>query len=211
MSTVFLHCVTKLCRPDDCILLMPVIPFHKSAKPCQPGLTCCDTPVRSVGGGAGVTWRAPRQERRGTLSSPQGPSSPGAVRMQDSKTSFAHLSANLWLGGADSVLSHHVVGAEQVCHQIQNSRRNQAPNSRKCISIITDGILSSNAKFKNEAAQGCSSQTSSHNTRAALADHLQRERTERISADIWNKNQAGIILARKSISSQNCIHRQTMP
>lgn len=24
MSTVFLHCVTKLCRADDCILLMPV-------------------------------------------------------------------------------------------------------------------------------------------------------------------------------------------
>lgn len=36
MSTVFLHCVTKLCRPDDCILLMPVILLHKSAKPCQP-------------------------------------------------------------------------------------------------------------------------------------------------------------------------------
>lgn len=24
MSTVFLHCVTKLCRADDCIMLMPV-------------------------------------------------------------------------------------------------------------------------------------------------------------------------------------------
>lgn len=24
MSTVFLHCVTKLCRADDCPMLMPV-------------------------------------------------------------------------------------------------------------------------------------------------------------------------------------------
>lgn len=24
MSTVFLHCVTKLCRADDCAMLMPV-------------------------------------------------------------------------------------------------------------------------------------------------------------------------------------------
>lgn len=24
MSTVFLHCVTKLCRADDCAILMPV-------------------------------------------------------------------------------------------------------------------------------------------------------------------------------------------
>jgi hypothetical protein len=27
MSTVFLHCVTKLCRVDDCVLLMPVRTF----------------------------------------------------------------------------------------------------------------------------------------------------------------------------------------
>lgn len=36
MSTVFLHCVTKLCRADDCILLMPVTYFFffKPAKLC---------------------------------------------------------------------------------------------------------------------------------------------------------------------------------
>lgn len=139
----------------------------------QPELTRCDTPVRSVGGGAGVTWRPPRQQRQGTLSSPQGPSSLGAVRMQDSKAGFTHLSTNPQ--NHDLVLSHHFVGAEQVCCQIQNSRRNLALNSRKRISTIADAIVSSNAQVKNEAAPGCSSQTSSHTTRAvrraALADH----------------------------------------
>lgn len=56
-------------------------------------------------------------------------------------------------GRADSVLSHHFMGAELVCQQIQNSRRNLAPNSRKHMSFITDAIVSS--KFKNEAAPGC--------------------------------------------------------
>ena len=32
MSTVFLHCVTKLCRADDCIMLMPVRAKKKKKK-----------------------------------------------------------------------------------------------------------------------------------------------------------------------------------
>lgn len=34
MSTVFLHCVTKLCRADDCPMLMPVRPFAHVTNCC---------------------------------------------------------------------------------------------------------------------------------------------------------------------------------
>ncbi|KAG5843863.1 hypothetical protein ANANG_G00155400 [Anguilla anguilla] len=49
MSTVFLHCVTKLCRVDDCALLMPICGSRKKRDVLQ------KTEPSSVSGNAVIT------------------------------------------------------------------------------------------------------------------------------------------------------------
>lgn len=85
MSTVFLHCVTKLCRADDCIMLMPVRGkmLHLQSRLSAGPLSCVDVIGRYVRDGAGgMEERASvlRQQHRETLSSLLGQSSPGVVR-----------------------------------------------------------------------------------------------------------------------------------
>lgn len=83
MSTVFLHCVTKLCRADDCIMLMPVSPTLFSV--CvwhQWGLNLYDMIgrfVRSDVGGMERRALIPHQLHLGTPSSQLDQSSPGVV------------------------------------------------------------------------------------------------------------------------------------
>lgn len=84
MSTVFLHCVTKLCRPDDCIMLMPVS-ASKNREPqfvCQWLLKYDHVIGRFVGDGVGGVERralTPHLQHLGKLSSPLAQSSPGVV------------------------------------------------------------------------------------------------------------------------------------
>lgn len=81
MSTVFLHCVTKLCRADDCIMLMPVgVRVIKLVCDCAFwGLKSDDVVGRFVGDGAGETKRIPHQQHLRMPSSLQDQSSPGLV------------------------------------------------------------------------------------------------------------------------------------
>ena len=89
MSTVFLHCVTKLCRADDCIMLMPVsvtisdfCPLCVCASWPRWGLKSDDVTGRFVGGDAGgMESRAliPSQRHLGTPLSQPVQSSLGVV------------------------------------------------------------------------------------------------------------------------------------
>lgn len=148
MSTVFLHCVTKLCRTDDCILLMPVITPPKSTKLCQ-----LVTSARTD-----VLWCnrqiCERRRRREEASPPPGASgnalltagpiitrSGTNLRFWDRFHSAQHkhvdrLARGIPASRSDSVLSHQVVVAEQIRSQNQ-SRCNLASNSTTLQNIIT--------------------------------------------------------------------------
>lgn len=89
MSTVFLHCVTKLCRADDCIMLMPVSVRNHESQSMTPhvppwlhwGMKSDYIIGRSVGDDAGgMEWiLIPPQWHLGTPSSPLDQSSLGVV------------------------------------------------------------------------------------------------------------------------------------
>lgn len=84
MSTVFLHCVTKLCRADDCIMLMPVsvtkLILWVTVVPTQQILNSDDVIGRSVVDGAGVMALILHQQHLGTPSSLLDRSSLGVVK-----------------------------------------------------------------------------------------------------------------------------------